>query len=50
MKREFKTKIITPLLDSIADNFKDKEFDLSVSENSAFVELAVGKMVEDLLK
>ena len=50
MKREFNTKIITPLLDSIAENFKDKEFDLSVQENSIFVETVVGKMVEDLLK
>jgi hypothetical protein len=50
MKREFKTKIITPLLDSIADNFKDKEFDLSVPENSILVETVVNKMVENLLK
>ena len=50
MKREFKTKVITPLLDGIAENFKDKEFDLTVPENSILVEIAVDKIVEDLLK
>ena len=50
MKREFNTKVITPLIDAIAENFKDKEFDLTVPENSILVETAVDKVVEDLLK
>ena len=48
MEKELNTKVITPLLNSIAKNFNNKEFDLINQENQKLVERSIDEMVSKL--
>ena len=49
IRKEFSEKIITPLLDNIAENLNDAEFDLTKSENVVIVNAAIDGLIDSMV-